>query len=974
MPLLDWDRVQSVFLAVADLPPKERAHFLDTACAGHSGLREEVESLLQSDLKRGKTIRAAVRGEASLLFDSRTLIGDRVGAYRIVKEIGRGGMGAVYLAVRDDDQYQKQVAIKVIKRGMDTDEVLGRFRHERQILANLDHAYIARLIDGGSTPGAQPFLVMEFVEGRPIDQYCRERNLTLNDRCRLFLKTCEAVSHAHRNLVVHRDLKPENILITSDGSPKLLDFGVAKILQAETDRSVTATIGHSRPLTPDYASPEQIRGNTVSTATDIYSLGVIFHEMLTGSKPYVIDRSHPNEWERIVCEDEIPRPSDAVRDDRLRKHLRGDLDNIVLMAMRKEANRRYASVDQFGEDIHRYLDCRPVLARNDSWRYRTLKFTRRHRFTLLAATAVLASLVAGTVIAFSQARQADAARRVAEVHRESAELERAKAEEQKRGADQARIAADRARITAENEHRIAEQQRDVAVRERVRSEERLTQMVGLSDRSLAEVYSLMERLPGALPARRELLDTTLQFLEKLSRESSPDPRLRVALANAYLRLGDLQGNHDVASLGDMDTALKSYRAGAKLLDPEHEPIAPAGLLVWLDLRSAIGRLLTEKGDIRGATAIFLNAIRVMQSAAAQSPANLSSINKDLMRHTAGLYLLLARRDNDLRQSLAYATGYLRSIEALAKQFPNDPDIQGDLSLAYTEVGWQIVSLGDPEAGIAYHANSLKLREQLVRDHPNDLFFRRYLMLAYEHFGTVQGSPLVPNLGRPDIAKIYYAKAKVLEEESLADPQNHMAEADYASHLLKVGTIVVTPGDVEESLATLRKAAGLFESLTGTAPSLPHYDRDLSVAYEFIGDRYQALNKPAEAIAEYRKALALGERILVDYPEDWVELARVLNTEQSLTLALRSADQTRRLMLSAERASRNKAGSAALRSSIGRACLTAATIYRELEDWAKTRDAAQRAVTTLRESHREGTPDAVVFHEAEAILSQLHARQ
>jgi eukaryotic-like serine/threonine-protein kinase len=969
MPLLDWDRVQSVFLAVADLPPPDRAHFLDTVCAGDPELRDEVESLLQSDLKRGKTIRTAVRSEASLLFDSRTLIGDRLGAYRIVKEIGRGGMGAVYLAVRDDDQYQKQVAIKVIKRGMDTDEVLGRFRHERQILANLDHAYIGRLIDGGSTPGGQPFLVMEFVEGQPIDQYCRDRHLTLHDRCKLFLKTCEAVSHAHRNLVVHRDLKPENILITPDGAPKLLDFGVAKILQSDTDRGSTATIGHSRPLTPDYASPEQILGQAVSTATDVYSLGVIFHELLSGAKPYRIDRSHPGDWERIICEEEIARPSDSASDDRMRKHLRGDLDNIVLMAMRKEANRRYASVDQFAEDIHRFLDCLPILARKDSWRYRTLKFTRRHRFTLVAATAVVASLVAGTVIAFSQARQADAARKVAEIHRES---------------------ADRARIAAEAEHKIAEQQRDVAVRERVLSEERLTQMVGLSDRSLAEVYSLMERLPGALPARRELLGTTLEFLEKLSRESSPDPRLRIALATAYLRLGDLQGNHDVASFGDMESALKSYRGGARLLDPEHEPTAPAGLLVWVDLQAAIGKILTEKGDLSGATAILLKAIRVAQSAtptspADPSPADPSPANKELLRRTAGLYLLLARRDDDLRQSLAYANDYLHSIEALSRQFPKDRDIQGDLSLAYTEIGWQLVSLGDPQAGIAYHATSLKLREQLARDHPNDLFFRRYLMLAYEHYATVQGSPLVPNLGRPDIARQFYAKAQVLEDQSLADPQNHMAEADYAAHLLRLGTLDPKPGELEDSLANLRQAARLFESLAVDTPGVPHYDRDLSVTYEFIGDRYLAMGKTAEAIAEYRKTLAIGEKIVQQYPEDWVELGRVVNTERSLSLALQTSadspallEQTRRLISSAERASRNRAGSAFLRSAVARAYLTAATLYRGFDDWNRARDAAQRAMVTLRESHREGTPDAVLFHEAETLISQsttqMHGRQ
>src|SRR5579872_1416136 len=267
-----WDKIQSVFQAAVELPAGQRAAFLDDACADDAAVRAEVETLLAADTKNGESIFAAVEGAAQSVLAGDAVAGSRMGAYRVVREIGRGGMGTVYLAVRADDQFEKRVAIKLIRRGLDTQDVLDRFRHERQILANLEHPYIARLLDGGTSPDGRPFLVMEFVHGEPLDRYCR--NLSIRDRCRLFLKVCEAVAFAHRNLVVHRDLKPGNILVTADGSPKLLDFGIAKILdpgqeEAERDRTLTGM----QVMTPDFASPEQVRGEAITTSSDVYSLG-----------------------------------------------------------------------------------------------------------------------------------------------------------------------------------------------------------------------------------------------------------------------------------------------------------------------------------------------------------------------------------------------------------------------------------------------------------------------------------------------------------------------------------------------------------------------------------------------------------------------------------------------------------------------------------------------------------------------------
>src|SRR5271170_7092750 len=381
----DWERVQELFLMTADVPVEEQPRLLDSLCAHDPELRAEVESLLASDCDSGTIIAEAVQSEASLLLDLEPLAGRRVGAYRIVREVGRGGMGAVYLATRDDEVFQKRVAIKVVKPGMDTADVLNRFRYERQILASLEHPYIARLFDGGSTLEGLPFFVMEYIEGRPVNTFCRESRLNNRARCELFLRILEAVSYAHRNLVVHRDLKPGNIFVTADGAPKLLDFGIAKLLSGRPDGNTATTV--LRPFTPEYASPEQVRGLSVTTFTDIYSLGAVLYELLTGRRAQPITTSTPQELERAVCQMEPPRPSKVA------PTVDADLDNIILMAMRKEPERRYQSVDQFAEDIQRHLDGRPVIARQDSVVYRVRKFVLRNQLKIGMVTLVVAVLL-----------------------------------------------------------------------------------------------------------------------------------------------------------------------------------------------------------------------------------------------------------------------------------------------------------------------------------------------------------------------------------------------------------------------------------------------------------------------------------------------------------------------------------------------------------------------------------------------------
>jgi tetratricopeptide (TPR) repeat protein len=322
----------------------------------------------------------------------------------VLREIGRGGMGTVYLAARADDAFQKLVAIKIIRHGLDTEDIIQRFRGERQILAKLDHPNVTRLLDGGTTEDGLPYFVMEYIEGEPIDLYCDQRKLTITERLQLFQGVCAAVRYAHQNLVIHRDIKPGNVLVTKEGVPRLLDFGIAKLLTPGTSPGERTLTG-PRPLTPEYASPEQIRGETITTSSDVYSLGVLLYRLLTGKNPYRLADHTPAEMERVICGDEPQRASVAAG-SMLGRRLRGDLDNIVLMAMRREPQRRYASVEQFSEDIRRHLDGLPVIARSDTVGYRATKFVARHKAGVVAATLLVLTLAAGVVAMAWQARVA----------------------------------------------------------------------------------------------------------------------------------------------------------------------------------------------------------------------------------------------------------------------------------------------------------------------------------------------------------------------------------------------------------------------------------------------------------------------------------------------------------------------------------------------------------------------------------------
>jgi WD40 repeat protein/serine/threonine protein kinase len=420
------------------MAPAERAVYLAEACHDDEWVRDEAQALLVAYEEAGDFIEEPAMAKVSgLSMDAppTNAMGRRIGPYQIAREIGRGGMGVVYLAVRADDEYHSQVAIKLAWPGQESSEMLRRFRQERQILANMDYPNIARLLDGGSTEDGLPYVVMEYIAGAPITDYCDERKLNVTERLKLFLTVCAAAAYAHRNLVIHRDLKPSNILMTEDGTPKLLDFGIAKLLTPDDQADLTAlTCAGFRLMTPDYASPEQVRGEAITTVSDVYSLGVVLYELLTGHRPYRFKNRLLPEIERVISEQDPERPSVMInrvvtettsdgeprkqrtpesvslpregRPEKLSNRLAGDLDNILLMALRKDVQQRYQSVEQLSADIRRHLQGEKVVARQHTMGYRVGKFVRRHRMGVGATAGLIITLIAGIVTTSWQASRA----------------------------------------------------------------------------------------------------------------------------------------------------------------------------------------------------------------------------------------------------------------------------------------------------------------------------------------------------------------------------------------------------------------------------------------------------------------------------------------------------------------------------------------------------------------------------------------
>jgi serine/threonine protein kinase/tetratricopeptide (TPR) repeat protein len=729
-------------------------------------------------------------------------VGSRIGSFKLLELIGVGGMGAIYLAERDDDQYHRRVAIKVIKRGMDTDYVLRRFSTERQILANLNHPNIARLYTGGATDDGLPYFVMEYIEGAPLIEYVDGNRLAVGDRLKLFRKVCAAVQYAHQNLVVHRDLKPTNILVTPDGEPKLLDFGIAKFLDSKMDTTVT----EFRALTPEYASPEQIRGESITTASDIYSLGVLLYELLTGLRPYRITNRTPHEITRAICEQEPPKPS-AVWSTAFRrpqtpaevgapnispKVLRGDLDNIALMALRKKPERRYPSVAAFSEDIQHYLDGRPVTARKDTPWYRSSKFVGRHRLGVAAAFVVLITLVGGVI---ATAWEAHAARV-----------------------------------------------------ERVRAERRFQDVRKLANSFMFEFHDAIRDLPGALNARQLVVKRALEYLDGLAQEANGDRALQSELAQAYDKVGSLTF--------DVQQTIESHRK-AMLLNEA---------LVKADSQNAEYRkqlsesynYMSDAMKIAGHSTEAIDfakkSLAIFEWLAVEHPddQNIKALVADRT-----LTLGIALEDaGDLENALESDRAAVVIQQALVASDPKSNQYLADLSVMESHISNALAEQGDLASALEYNNKSFTIVRNLFQADATSARSRRSMWAAYMRLARLE-----LKTGDARAAAGSCAQAlQFLEQLSSADPKDTGHRVGMAVTYQIYGDALATAGRAKEAESNYHQAISIGAALMAEDPARAEAANHLARAYAGLARLLLQERRTAEAGGDFRKAQRLYEQL------------------------------------------------------------------------------------------------------------------
>ncbi|MET0624688.1 MAG: protein kinase [Pyrinomonadaceae bacterium] len=838
-----WQRIKRIFNEAVELAPTEQGLFLDAACGSDALLRREVERMLAADPAddlEESAFSLFDRGEAA------AFRGRRIGRYRILEEVGRGGMGAVFAAVRDDGEFDQKVALKVIKSGLSTDTIVRRFRHERQILASLEHPNIARLLDGGMSDDGLPFYVMEFIEGEPIDEYCRSRNLGVRERLELFRQVCAAVSYAHRRLIVHRDLKPSNILVAGDGRAKLLDFGIAKVV-SQGDSAARSTATQLGLMTPDYASPEQFRGEPVTTATDVYSLGVVLYELLTGSLPYDLTGLRLDQMLKVVCETEPTRPSQAVTGRvqpgaglqtrpltdaadgdarpaqevisrpaiRNPQSLRGDLDNIVLKALRKEPERRYESVEQFAEDIRRHLDELPVSARPDTFAYRTSKFVRRNKVGVVAASLIFLALIAGILGTAYQAR--------------------------------------------------------VAQRERERAEKRFEQVRKLANNVVFKYHDAIASLPGATATREMLVKDAIEYLDNLSLDAQDNPSLSQELALAYLKIGNVQGQTNVANLGESEGALASYRKSVGILEQLSRK-EPRNVEYLKNLHQATAQaayLLVRVQRWKEAEAAGQRLLDISQQLAALEPGSQEYRN------------LLARAYQIKGDTVEFSGGdeetikwYRRSLEEAEKTYAQNSSAELPrrlLVVAMQRLGTRLEyyaetlrERGEPEASVAalyreaepLHRRSFEMSEALQRDFPQNAGYGRYVTATGTNLGTALARVGKGEEGIPYILRSLETARAI----SASDPKNNEAKWEIAEHWQYMAFARDAMGRPAEAIEANREALRILEEITANDPSNFEFLKQTHLIYNKTGDIFLRQGRLADALSYYQKGMAYAAKM------------------------------------------------------------------------------------------------------------------
>lgn len=846
-----WQKAKEIFNQAVELPLIERGSFLADACQDDE-MRLELEKMLVfSDEEDDSTFEK----NAFDFIKPEVHLPEKIGAYKIVREIGRGGMGVVYEAFRETKDFRQRVALKVIKRGMDTDAILSRFRHEQQILATLVHPNIASFLDGGMTDDGLAFYAMEYVEGKPLDDFIEEKNLGINERLEIFREVCSAVQFAHKNFVIHRDLKPSNIIVTAEGTPKLLDFGISKILSEESD----GTIGTATSLgmmTPAYASPEQIRGERVNTATDIYSLGVILCEILTGQKPYRIgSNSHPD-LVRAICESEPVKPSSlltahlkhrpqtndfvgqTIPEPNPRpkatnsKSLKGDLDNIILKALQKEPENRYASVEQFSEDIHRYLVGLPITARSATIRYRVAKFIKRNRLAAIAGVLIFLSLVTGVAVASWQAY-------------------------------------------------VAQKQRNIA-------ERRFGDVRQLANKVVFQYHDAIADLPGSTAVREMLVKDASEYLDKLAQDAADNPELQHELAQAYTKIGKVQGSSYFANLGESAEAQKSFNKSIGI----HENLvakAPKNveyLKSYLEVLDQKTLLLNRLNSWRESEETGAKMLEVSSRLTELEPASLD------------FKIQQGRAHNSMGDVVNFSGGHLASIEwyrralaAMEKLLAENPQnelVRRNVVVPLQRIGTKseyeaeiLKEKGETPEKIQpfyveaenVHRRSYEMAQALRRDFPESSVYRRYIDAIQINWGTA-----LARIGRGAEGVPYILNScKSFQDNALLDPQDSENKRDIAECFQYLAFAYDAMGEFDKAVKANADSLKILEEITVKDPKNFEFLSQAHLTYNNTGDIFLRQQKLGEALNFYRKGA------------EYVEKMSKLNTSLQINL-LRSESQ------------------------------------------------------------------------------------
>jgi non-specific serine/threonine protein kinase/serine/threonine-protein kinase len=777
-----WIQVRNLLHDLLEQDSTERKRLLDLVGATDPALRREAESLLKFENENALDKTAIGAGGLSREFEQ--AFPEQIGPYRLLHEIGRGGMGVVYEAERADGQFLKRVALKLLPAVYSQTELETRFLRERQILARLEHPNIARLLDGGVTPDGRPYLVMEFVEGVPLTDWVNQRSPTVRERLRLFLFICAAVSSAHRSLVVHRDLKPGNILVNKEGQAKLLDFGLARMLEPSGEVTQTMAQPGAPILTPAYASPEQVLNHPITVASDIFSLGVVLYELLTGKRPFGGPGDTAGQVQRAVCEVEPPAPSAAA------PRLSADLDNIVLKAIEKQPAQRYISVDAFAADIVRYLDGRPVEARNAGIVYRAAKFLRRNRILTAVVTAAIMGILLGLAVAVREARLA---------------------------------------------------------------EQRFNDVRRLAHSVLFDLHDTIAPLPGSTKARALLVSQGLEYLDTLNNQSRNDLDLKREVADGYVRLGSIQGQPGVANLGDGAGAIKSYEKAVALFEQVvHSDSQDRRSLLRLcaayrDLASLEGsfgqkgledKLLEQARKLGDAdSAAHPDDERARDNAAANNyalaslrigakrydesiallKAALKNYERDLAGHPDALIAIqnvavchkrigavLAVQKKDSEALEEYSTA-LKMDQQVLQRNPSDLDAQLNLTFTLSDRSLMLWRLGKRQEALEGFKKTLDTREEVVKRDPVNARAVSALASIHKRYGDV----LVDTGGRSQALEHFQEAVSLYRGLTLREPEY---TASLASAEGSMGDLLASEHRSAEAVPYWKSAIDLYHAL------------------------------------------------------------------------------------------------------------------------------------------------------------------